>query len=196
MALPIAHFAVAGGLTKQRSWPVLVFLATLSVAPDFDFLLVWLFKFPTQEVHRTWSHSIPFALLVSLLWPMIRPRFLKGVSAPLFFAVLMSHGVIDLLCTLDASDHGVMLLWPFSAARFGWPVLVPLYLLFADSPFSAGGALRFTLLELFLAAPLFLLARTLRRFSDYLAPLKAGAWIKRRGVGVLGKGKRADSPSS
>lgn len=196
MALPIAHFAVAGGLAKHRSWPALVFLAILSVAPDFDFLLVWLFKLPQHEVHRTWSHSVPFALMASLVWPMLRPRFLKDISSVLFFAVLMSHGLIDLLCTLDAADHGVMLFWPFSEARFGWPVLVPLYLLFADSPFTPGGALRFTLLELLLAAPLFFLARTLRRFGEPMARWNPILLIKGRGVAGLAKGKRANSPYS
>ena len=56
-----------------------------------------------------------------------------------------------------------MLLWPFTNTRFGWPVLVPLYRLLADSPFSLRGAALFTLLEILLAWPLWMLGQTLVR---------------------------------
>ncbi len=68
-----------------------------------------------------------------------------------------------MLCTADVADHGVMLLWPVITERWGWAALVPLYRLFADSPFSLSGALRFTLLETLLAAPLWGMGRLLLR---------------------------------
>ncbi|HUG43893.1 MAG TPA: metal-dependent hydrolase, partial [Acidobacteriota bacterium] len=122
-----------------------------------------------DSYHRTWSHSAPFAVLLTLVWPRVRPHRLRGISAPLFLAVLMSHGLIDLLCTADAEAHGVMLFWPFADWKLGWPVLVPLYQFFAEDPFSPVGAAWFTFVELFLAAPLWLAARTGRNAADSAA---------------------------
>lgn len=142
---------------------MLAFLALLSVLPDFDFALVWGLGLPLEQVHRTWSHSLFFALFLTLVWVVVRPGRLKSVSGFLFFSVLISHSLLDLLCTADPSSHGIMLLWPFSQIRLGWPVLVPLYLEFADSPFTLSGALRFTWLELWLSLPLWISARGLSR---------------------------------
>ncbi|GAB4109361.1 MAG: hypothetical protein Kow001_09410 [Acidobacteriota bacterium] len=155
--------------TRDR-W-TLVLLGVLSFAPDLDFVLVVCFGLPLRDFHRTWSHSLPLALAVALLWGWFRPRRFAAVSGPLVFAVLASHGAIDLLCTADAADHGVMWFWPLDTTRFGWPVLVPLYRLLADSPFTAGGALLFTLLELVLAGPLWIGGRVCR---DLCRRLTAG----------------------
>ena len=163
MALPAAHAALAFGMTRQRSLQVLLFLALLSVLPDFDFLLVlsrW--GQPQFGHHRTWSHSLLFAGSMTVFWSFLRPGFLRKVSPGLFFSVLISHSILDLLCTSDAADHGVAILWPFIDTRYGWPVLVPLYLQFANSPFSLIGAVKFTTLELLLAGPLFFLTGMMR----------------------------------
>jgi len=165
MALPTAHAAVAVGLTRKRSIRVLLFLAFLSVLPDFDFLAVLLrWQNPQFDLHRSWSHSLFFSATLTLLWYWIRPqiRILKEVSPGLFFSALVSHAILDMLCTSNAADHGVAILWPFLDTRYGWPVLVPLYLKFASSPFSITGALKFTSLELLLAGPLFLFAGMMR----------------------------------
>lgn len=166
MALPVAHFSVAVGLSRQKDSLLLLFLAGLSILPDFDFILVWVFGMPADAAHRTWSHSAFFAIALALLWPLMRPGRLRRISAPLFFAVLMSHAAIDLLCTADAADHGVMLFWPFSDLKLGWPVLVPLYEIFAEDPFSLSGAAWFTLVELAISPLLWLVARTLRGAAD------------------------------
>ena len=80
--------------------------------------------------------------------------------------LLASHSVVDLACTADVMDHGVELFWPLLDVRLGWPVLVPLYRLFAESPFSLQGALLFTFLELMLALLLWFLMRLFRSFRD------------------------------
>lgn len=162
MALPIAHTAVALGTTRSRDPLVLVFLALLSIFPDFDFVLVWGFGFPVHIYHRTFSHSLLFAAALALLWVVVRPPRLQTVSSALIFLVLFSHSLVDMICTADVADHGVMLFWPFSRYRSGWPILVPLYLVFGSSPFSLGGAFRFTLLEIILATPLWFTARSIR----------------------------------
>jgi len=136
--------------------------AFLSIVPDLDFILVWGLGLPISVYHRTFSHSVLFGLALALLWPLLRPARMKALSFVLVFWILLSHGFIDMICTADAADHGVMLLWPLSTARLGWPVLVPLYRTLGDSPFSLEGALRFTGLEIVLAAPLWWLTRLVR----------------------------------
>ncbi len=160
MALPVAHGAVALALTRDRDYFFLLTLALLSILPDGDFILVWGWGWEMGPHHRTFSHSLLFFAGLTLLWIFVRPRRLGSVSAPLFFAVLCSHSLLDLLCTADVS-HGVMLFWPLLDWRLGWPVLVPLYQAFALSPFSLHGAVNFTLLEMALALPLWMCSRGL-----------------------------------
>ena len=162
MALPVAHTAVALGLTRSRDPLAWAFLGFLSILPDFDFILVWGLGLPIGVYHRTFSHSIFFCVAISLLWMVVCPARLKSISPLLVVMILLSHSFLDMLCTADVLDHGVVLFWPLSNDRMGWPILVPLYLFFGSSPFSFSGAIRFTLLEMLLAGPLWLLARSLR----------------------------------
>ncbi|HUG42777.1 MAG TPA: hypothetical protein VMN76_00930, partial [Acidobacteriota bacterium] len=67
MALPVAHVSVAVGLARTRDLLPLLFLAALSILPDFDFIMVWVFGMPVDSYHRTWSHSAPFAVLLTLV---------------------------------------------------------------------------------------------------------------------------------
>ncbi len=159
MALPVAHGSFALGVTRSRDPWVVLLLLVLSVAPDFDFFFVWVLGLPLESFHRTFSHSILFAGVAACVFSFLRPRRWKEVSPAIVFMVLVSHGFLDLVCTLDPSHHGVMLLWPLSDTRWGWSVLVPIYQQFGDSPFSVEGALRFTALEMVLAVPLWLFGR-------------------------------------
>ncbi len=138
----------------------------MAILPDFDFVLVWGLGLSLQDFHRTFSHSLISFALVSLLWAFLRPTCLKEVSPQLVFVLLASHSVVDLACTADVMDHGVELFGPLLDVRLGWPVLVPLYRLFAESPFSLQGALLFTFLELMLALLLWFLMRLFRSFRD------------------------------
>ncbi len=166
MALPIAHWAVALAVTRSRDQKVRALAALLAVLPDFDFILVWGWGAPLQDFHRTFSHSLISFALVSLLWALLRPSFFKEVSSQLVFVLLASHSVVDLACTADVVDHGVELFWPLLDVRLGWPLLVPLYRIFAESPFSLEGACLFTFLESLLALLLWLLIRLFRSFRD------------------------------
>ena len=150
MALPVAHVATAIGFTKTRDLRVVGLLALVAISPDFDFFLVWCLDLPILY-HRTFSHSILFALSVAILYRVLLPRYQQRFSAWLVLIALVSHSLVDMICTADAGDHGVMLFWPISELRLGWPLVVPLYARFAESPFSVQGAFRFTLLEIVLA---------------------------------------------
>ena len=161
MALPVAHWALALGMVDLRARVSWACLAVLAILPDFDFFLVWGFDFARNSYHRTFSHSLFFSFLLVSLWAMVRPSRLKELTPAVCFLVLFSHALLDMLCTREAAEHGVMLFWPLTDHRIGWPVLVPLYELFAESPFSAEGTLRFTLLEVVLAVPLWMCGRLL-----------------------------------
>lgn len=161
MALPVAHWAVALGITRSTDRLVWFLLAGLAVLPDCDFILVWGFGLERISYHRTFSHSLVFFALLALLWGCVRPLRFRRASAGLCFLVLFSHSFLDMLCTVDVIDHGVMLFWPFADHRLGWPILVPLYRFFGETPFSPQGAFRFTLLELLLAGPLWICGRKL-----------------------------------
>ena len=160
MALPVAHVAVAYAICRSTDRPTLICLAFLSIVPDFDLLLVWMFDVSMSVYHRTFTHSLLFVLLVAALWLAARPKRLQTVSFGLVFLVVASHGFLDMLCTADATDHGVMLFWPLTEHRLGWPVLVPLYRLFASTPFTVRGFVLFTFLEVLLVISLWLLLRS------------------------------------
>lgn len=167
MALPLAHAALATGLVKTKTWKTWLLVCLLAVCPDFDFLLVVFFGWTFSAAHRTVAHSLFAALIVTLGFSAFAQMRLKGGRRPQWwlppaaavFAAVASHGVLDLLCTADAADHGVMIFWPLSQTRFGWPVLVPFYRLVGNSPFSVEGFLSFTVLEMSLAGPLWLFGR-------------------------------------
>lgn len=130
-------------------------------------MLVWGLELPVEAYHRTFSHSILLYAALTLAWRIRRPAALKCVSPLLFLAVLSSHSLYDMLCTADASDHGVMLFWPLVDDRFGWPIFVPLYRVFADSPFTWSGAAAFTLLECLLAWPFWRASRLMTRKASW-----------------------------
>ena len=159
MALPTAHASIALGLSAVDTWTKRATICLLCLLPDFDFALVAL-GVPLSEAHRTFSHSLAFAVAIALLW-RLWPTARRWIPSRWIFAAVISHGLYDMLCTADAADHGVMLLWPASDWRLGWPILVPLYRLVGETPFSLAGAAGFTLLEAIMAWPLWRLSRTL-----------------------------------
>lgn len=168
MPLPVAHSSFAAGLTASRDRLVLFAACLVAIVPDLDFALVWGLGWPLDEFHRTFSHSLLFALILTGLWSLLRPRRLRALGPGLFFSILLSHLVLDSLCTANASRYGVMIFWPLSYARFGWPVLVPLYAPFGNSPFSVRSFLLFSLLEVFMALPLALCGALLRKVVSRL----------------------------
>lgn len=76
----------------------LALLFTVSVLPDFDFLLFTFFK------HREPSHSLLFSLLVCLPFLVVY----KKKAFP-YFVALLSHSLLG-----DIFSGGIQLFWPFS----------------------------------------------------------------------------------
>src|SRR5262245_5059489 len=105
MPLPLAH-ALLGTAIAERVLPLdmphraraLWIAAGFSIAPDFDFGLVWLLGMD-RDWHRGFTHSVPFAVLVGFALRMMRPI---GARAALACTLaLVSHDVLDWLTTLE-----------------------------------------------------------------------------------------------
>jgi inner membrane protein len=127
MATIVTHAVVGAALAKAcpglgTGWRFCALATLLAAMPDFDALG---FRFGIQYGdlwgHRGITHSLAFALLVSLLAVVLFyrkvPRFSRGWW--LIWAVLaampLSHLIVDMFT--DAT-YGVALLAPFSAERF------------------------------------------------------------------------------
>lgn len=147
MSLPIGHL-LAGvcvhaamaprvkPLGGRLAWAL---TALLPQVPDFDFFAVWVLDQPSHVWHRTWSHSLLFALVCGLLGVALWRRAGDGEGADrdalwigLFAALLvLSHDLVDMLGYGGggAPGRGVALWWPLSdvavAAPAGWQVLPP-----------------------------------------------------------------------
>jgi inner membrane protein len=129
--------------------------ALLSTAPDLDFLLV--IALHSKSWHRGFTHSIVFALFVSLFLTLVpgKRRFWETLAYGLAFG---SHGILDYLTSKEGT--GVELLWPFSSERLmlGWWGL-------SENPsrLPPSGLFKAVALELVLFTPLFVGVLLLRK---------------------------------
>jgi membrane-bound metal-dependent hydrolase YbcI (DUF457 family) len=124
MPLPIAHGLLGASLVAaihprpaRRHFIPLLVGAFLANAADLDFALVFILR--SKAWHRGFSHSITFALLVTLSFVLLlgASRVREAVAYGSAFA---SHAVLDYVTTKEGG--GVDLLWPFSSERLvlGW----------------------------------------------------------------------------
>lgn len=162
MPLPIAHGLVGASVVAaihpqpaRRFFMPLLAGAFLANAADFDFLLVFGLGF--RGWHRSFTHSIAFALAVCLMFALYfgRRRIREAAAYGLAFA---SHAFLDFVTTKEGG--GLELLWPFSTERLklGWWGLSEL-----PSRLPAAEVLKDLALEAALFAPPFLLILLLRR---------------------------------
>lgn len=124
MPTAISHPAVALGILPcfRAIWryPVLIVVAIfLSIAPDLD-IIGFRLGIPYDHLlgHRGLSHSLPFALVVSLVlaWMFARRYPLSSYRlAGFFFISMASHGVLD---ALTSGGLGVAFFAPFSEIRY------------------------------------------------------------------------------
>lgn len=157
MPLPVAH-ALVGALIAESLLPrdtthrgLKAFaVAGLAVAPDLDFLLVWILGLD-RDWHRGFSHSLVMAGLlgaVALLGTGATRYREWGVAS----IAVASHGLLDALTTVDG--RGVQLFWPFWLERFKFGVvdlweMQPGWLAAGE----LGRAVQVSLLELVVLAP-------------------------------------------
>jgi membrane-bound metal-dependent hydrolase YbcI (DUF457 family) len=113
MPLPLAHGLVGAAVVAavrepaalRRRWPLLIG-ALVALTPDVDFLF---------RAHRTFTHSLAFALLVTAVLLAVggRARTRAALGYGLAF---MSHGLLD--CATTSRGRGVQLLWPVSTTWY------------------------------------------------------------------------------
>jgi membrane-bound metal-dependent hydrolase YbcI (DUF457 family) len=130
VASPIAHtfagfwiFLILAAQWKRwlaaqwRQWvPQLGVLILLANLPDLDFLPGWL-DGDANQLHRSFTHSLTFAILISLalssVW-RIAPGFCR--SALLYFTAYSSHLLIDFFSGIKIgwthTGYGMPLFWP------------------------------------------------------------------------------------
>ncbi len=135
MASPIGHVvvgigvagAVAGGLGADSTPALWTGAAVASCLPDLD-LLPSLWGVPYRRVHRRATHSLLIlAPLVGVAWGVVHALGLpmNGKFMVAWTAALMSHLVLDVLCTGPSLGHGIPLLWPLTPRR--WSVPRPMF---------------------------------------------------------------------
>ncbi len=128
MPTVLTHVLVAGALAplapaSARGPKLLAALVVLAVLPDADVIGLRLgLPYAHSLGHRGLSHSLPFALAVSLATAcaLFRPRLgaAWGRTALLLFAATASHGLLD---ALTDGGLGVAFLAPFTDARHFFP---------------------------------------------------------------------------
>jgi membrane-bound metal-dependent hydrolase YbcI (DUF457 family) len=91
--------------------PLLVFLA---VAPDFDYIFLWLFNISPQP---RISHSLSFCFIISsLTWALtikLRHSVPRAPTLAIFILASVSHLALDLLVGV----HSLPIFWPFTASE-------------------------------------------------------------------------------
>lgn len=162
MPFPVAH-GIVGASIVAASRPIsasredckaLLVGALLAICPDFDFFLVW-FLGLGDNWHRSFSHSLAFALIVGLLAAALSKAPSSKEAAAYVLAVL-SHGLLDLLTTKRTG--GVELFWPFSPRRlkfvlFDYPDVHLSQKIHPVAEFLLD-LLKFSVIELIIFAPL------------------------------------------
>ncbi|MFP5348436.1 MAG: metal-dependent hydrolase [Gammaproteobacteria bacterium] len=121
-AVPLAIGIAAG----SRIVPARLLFAGMiaSVLPDLDVVAFRLgIGYSHEWGHRGASHSLVFALLLAVMALVVAPRLRirPCVAFSFVFAAAISHGLLDMLTT---GGLGVALLWPFTDARFFFPIQV------------------------------------------------------------------------
>lgn len=130
MASAFTHVFVAAALGKAvspdkmplRFWTLGVFCSLL---PDLD-VITFRLGIPYRHMfgHRGFTHSLPFALIISVLVVLLAFRTVPRFSgrwwllAGYFFAVTASHGVLD---AMTDGGYGIAFFSPFSNTRLFLP---------------------------------------------------------------------------
>jgi len=113
-------------LSIKKEW---LFLGIVvgNMAPDLDALAVayaTLTGGDTHGLHRTWSHSIPFMVLVVLLFYILsvvrKSQRVRNLGLGLGIGML-THALLDLVIWF----RGVQLLWPFYPEINFWGSYMP-----------------------------------------------------------------------
>jgi membrane-bound metal-dependent hydrolase YbcI (DUF457 family) len=169
MALPVAHALSGASIaallspdqTTGQNLKTLLICGALAIVPDFDYLfyegLGW-----GESWHRSFSHSIVFAVIVGAItaaaFGPFTPRFFIIYSLAIF-----SHPVLDAI--ISEYPSGVEFFWPLSTRRIAFAV-VDYPSIFGRSRDPYAAAMRFlkiSFFELVLFSPVLLVSLWLGR---------------------------------
>ena len=130
MTTPIGHslFALSlywlARLRERGGLVLLVVLIFGALAPDIDYFpLLWGDLHLANLNHQGFTHSLVFALIVSVGIAIVGSWFGAGKATRLYPFVLLacvSHLLLDYLTFDGREPVGIPLLWPFSDARFNF----------------------------------------------------------------------------
>lgn len=127
---PLTHSLVALGLGRsvwpgRMPWRFWFFVAACAALPDVDTIGFALgIRYDDMLGHRGLTHSLPFALALSLLVVLAGQLGAKPLSRrwwamlAFFFAISASHGLLD---AMTDGGRGVAFFAPFSNERYFLP---------------------------------------------------------------------------
>ena len=184
----ITHTVVAAAsvklLTKQiEPWRIWIPSTFCSVVPDAD-VIAFSFGIPYGHFlgHRGFFHSIPFALVLSLVVVLCLFREVKLFSKnwwtylSFFFIVTASHGLLD---AFTNGGLGIALLSPFDTARYFFPWRPLQVSPIGVSAFMSMGGLRVLICEIiYIWLPLSVILITCR-ISRYIFHKRPGRQSQR-----------------
>lgn len=110
LGIGVAHICLNKKISRKKTIALGAIVGTL---PDLDSYIAKLFNDPLTEIeiHRGFSHSIIFFLLLSILITVLVKRWFREISAKQLyittFLVLLTHSLLDIFTT-----WGTQLFWP------------------------------------------------------------------------------------
>jgi len=158
--LPVAHGLIGASVVaalrpsaEPGRWKWLAFGAFLAVTPDFDFALNWL-HISRGGWHHGFTHSIPFALVVGLVMPIVLRQWnVRGFL--LISATYVSHTLLDFALT---ESRGVALWWPFTDHRYRLRLPNPIDYTWSDDSWAQAAIdlVKISFIELLVFGPILL----------------------------------------
>ncbi len=122
--IPVLAVSVACG-SKYIPPRLAVAMVIASILPDIDMIGYALgYRFPSPFAHRGFTHSLVFALAVSLFALAVAPRLQtkRGVAFFVVLLAILSHYSLDAL----GGRLGIPFCWPFDESRHAlpWPSFI------------------------------------------------------------------------
>jgi inner membrane protein len=161
MPSPIAHsatgYAIArlflvdrkSSLGNKNSFLQINYGILVAVAADLDFIPQLI---TGEKYHHGFTHSLTFAIAVSVCVYSLRYCLKKQLSTRLLWLTLMLYGSHLLLDFFTQGGNGIQLLWPFTTATFKSPISLFPSTYWSEPLFQHPGHLIFIAVELGYAA--------------------------------------------
>ncbi|MBC7929799.1 MAG: metal-dependent hydrolase [Rubrivivax sp.] len=106
--------AVRTDVKLRTLWKYMAVGAALAVVPDLDMFLTNVLHL-SKSWHRSFSHSLAWALAVGLVAAFARRRGPDYRAGAAYGAATLTHAILDALVSVKG---GVALLWPITQRRF------------------------------------------------------------------------------